>query len=147
MTFNDLQELLHKSMKEKQSVKVDAIKDIINNAVNISIEKNQKDKITDEVVEQAIRKSYKQCKEQIETCPAHRNDLIGYYNEKFKCIAALAPKMMSKDEVRSAVYEILDGIDNLNKGIAMKTVMPLLKGKAEGKDISDAVDEYLKKEE
>ena len=145
MTFNDLQVLLHKSMKEKQSVKIDAMKDIINNAVNISIEKKQKGSITDNVVEQAIRKSYKQCKEQIETCPAHRKDLIRYYDEKFQCIAALAPKMMSKDEVKSVVYEALDGIDNLNKGIAMKTVMPLLKGKAEGKDISDTVDEYLKK--
>ena len=146
MTFNDLQVLLHKSMKEKQNVKVDAIKDIINNAVNISIEKKQKGSISDDVVEQAIRKSYKQCKEQIETCPAHRNDLIGYYNEKFKCIAALAPKMMSKDEVKSVVYEALAALDNVNKGIAMKTVMPLLKGKAEGKDVSDAVDEYLEKE-
>ena len=143
MTFNDLQELLHRSMKEKQSVKVDAIKDIINNAVNISIEKNQKDKITDEVVEQAIRKSYKQCKEQIETCPAHRKDLKDYYNEKFKCIAELAPKMMTKDEVKVIVEKTLNTLDTVNKGIAMKTVMPLLKGKAEGKDVSDAVDEYL----
>ena len=50
---------------------------------------------------------------------------------------------LSKAEVKSIVEEALAALDNVNKGIAMKTVMPLLKGKAEGKDVSDAVDEYL----
>lgn len=61
-------------------------------------------------------------------------------------LGALAPKMMSKDEVKSIVYEALAPLENVNKGIAMKTVIPLLKGKAEGKDVSDVVDEYLEKE-
>ena len=144
MTFEDLQVQLHKSMKEKNSIKTDAIKDIINNVVNISIEKNQKDDITEEIVQQSIMKSRKQCKEQVDTCPKHRKDLLDYYNEKLTYIEAYAPKMMDEAEVKAVVYEALAALETVNKGVAMKTVMPLLKGKAEGKIISDAVDEYIK---
>lgn len=146
MTFEELKNILYKSIKEEDSVRVDVIKDIINNAINLAIEKNQKDAISTKIVEKAILKSKKQCKEQVDTCPAHRKDLLDYYNSKLKCIEDYAPKMMDKPEVKAIVEEALAALDNVNKGIAMKTVMPLLKGKAEGKDVSDAVDEYLKKE-
>ena len=95
-------------------------------------------------MQQSIIKSRKQCKEQVETCPQHRKDLLDYYNEKLTYIEAYAPKMMDKAEVKTIVYEALAALDTVNKGIAMKTVIPLLKGKAEGKVISDAVDEYIK---
>ncbi len=59
--------------------------------------------------------------------------------------AEYAPKMLSKDEIRSFLEkECADVIASKNKGMIMKTVMPLLKGKADGKDISAVVAELTK---
>jgi hypothetical protein len=53
--------------------------------------------------------------------------------------------MLSKDEIRSFLEkECADVIASKNKGMIMKTVMPLLKGKADGKDISAVVAELTK---
>ena len=57
------------------------------------------------------------------------------------------PVMLSEDAVKAEVAQILNGIENLTMGMAMKTVLSQLKGKADGKAISNAVGEYLKKME
>jgi uncharacterized protein YqeY len=58
-------------------------------------------------------------------------------------IDELAPKMMSEDEAREAVKDILTGVEVSNRGAAMKLIMPALKGKADGKIINKIVAEYF----
>ena len=57
------------------------------------------------------------------------------------------PVMLSEDAVKAEVVQILNGIENLTMGMAMKTVLAQLKGKADGKAISSAVSDYLRKME
>jgi uncharacterized protein YqeY len=59
-------------------------------------------------------------------------------------IDELAPKMMTEDEVRAAVGEILSTGSATNLGFAMKEVMAVLKGKADGKLINAIVKETFK---
>jgi uncharacterized protein YqeY len=52
---------------------------------------------------------------------------------------------MGIDEIKALLEtDFADVIATKNKGQIMKTVMPVLKGKADGKDISDAVAELCK---
>ena len=147
MTFNELQAAMTSAMKEKNRVKKIVIADMITCAKNMAIEKGCKDNITDEITNAAILKSKKICQEQIDTCPANRPDILEGYNLCMSYINELAPKMMTEEEVRAAVYHILATVDIFedNKGTVMKAVMPRLKGKADGKIINKVVTEILNK--
>ena len=143
MTIIELQAKLVKAMKEQNRVKKTVIADMLTCAKNMAIEKGCKDNITDDIVDAAILKSKKMCQEQIDTCPANRPDLLEAYTVCMGYINELAPKMMSEDEVRAAVRDIIDKVEVANKGAAMKLVMPELKGKADGKIINKIVSEYF----
>ena len=143
MTFEQLQSALTQAMKEKNRVKKTVIADMVACAKNMAIEKGCKDNITEEITDAAILKSKKICQEQIDTCPANRPDLMEGFQLCMTYIDELAPKMMSEDEVREAVKDILTGVEVSNKGAAMKLIMPALKGKADGKIINKIVSEYF----
>lgn len=147
MTINELQNALTNAMKEKNRVKKNVIADMLACAKNMAIEKGCKDNISDDIVDAAILKSKKMCQEQIDTCPANRPDLLEGFNVCMGYINELAPRMMNKDEVKSAVLHILatNDTDRNNKGSIMKVVMPQLKGKADGKLINKVVTEITAK--
>ena len=143
MTFAELQNKLVEAMKEKNRVKKTVIADMVACAKNMAIEKGCKDNITEEITDAAILKSKKICQEQIDTCPANRPDLLEGFTTCMEYINELAPKMMSEDEVREAIKDIIDRVEVVNKGAAMKLIMPVLKGKADGKIINKMVSEYF----
>ncbi|MBO5227892.1 MAG: GatB/YqeY domain-containing protein, partial [Lachnospiraceae bacterium] len=56
-----------------------------------------------------------------------------------------APKLLSEDEVKAILTEkFAEVIASKNKGMIMKSVMPELKGKADGSVISKVVAELCK---
>lgn len=143
MTFEQLQAVMTQAMKEKNRIKKEVIADMVTCAKNMAIEKGCKDNITEDIVDAAILKSKKVCQEQIDTCPTNRPDLMEGFQLCMTYIDELAPKMMSEDEVREAVKDILTEVEVSNKGAAMKLVMPVLKSKADGKIINKVVSEYF----
>lgn len=143
MKIEQLQSILIQAMKEKNKVKKTVIADMVACAKNMAIEKGCKDNITEEIVDAAILKSKKICQEQIDTCPTNRPDILETYKAYMTYIDELAPKMMSEEEVREAVQDILTEAGPENKGAAMKLIMPALKGKADGKMINKIVSEYF----
>lgn len=86
-------------------------------------------------------KELKTVQEQIDSCPADRTDLLEEYRKRYDIMKEYAPKMLSKEEVTAIVKEkFADVIATKNKGQIMKTIMPELKGKADGKVINEVVD-------
>ena len=72
--------------------------------------------------------------------PAERAKLLEEYKARLAVFEEYAPKMLSADEVESLLKEkFAEVIASKNKGMIMKTVMPELKGKADGKVISEVV--------
>ena len=87
----------------------------------------------------------KTAKEQIDTCPAERTDLLAEYQARYDVINEYAPSLMSEDEVKAFLTEkCADVIATKTKGMIMKTVMGELKGKADGKVINAVVAELCK---
>lgn len=147
MTFEQLQNEMIKSMKEKNRVKKEVIADIITCAKNIAISQKQKDNISDDIVIAAILKSKKICQEQIDTCPQSRPDLLEGYNLCMGYINELAPPMMSETEIYNFVISLANSYSDevvLTKGILMPILTRQLKGKADGKLINKVVTEVLK---
>ena len=90
-------------------------------------------------------KEVKSVKEQIETCPKDRTELIEEFEARLKVFEEYAPKMMSKEEVEAFINEsFAEVIATKNKGMIMKEIMPKLKGKADGKVINEVVAQMCK---
>ena len=89
--------------------------------------------------------AYEAVKEQIDTCPESRQDLKDEYQARYDVIAKYAPKLMDASEIKAYLTEKhADLIASGNKGQIMKTIMPELKGKADGKVINQVVAELCK---
>ena len=143
MTFAELQNKLVEAMKEKNRVKKTVIADMVACAKNMAIEKGCKDNITEEITDAAILKSKKICQEQIDTCPTNRPDLLEAYTICMEYINELAPKMMTAEEIRPIIREIIKANKVTTKKETMPFVMAALRGHVEGKVINMIVTEEL----
>ena len=128
------------AMKAKDKVTKEAVSSLIAAVKKVAIDEGCRDDIKGDLVDRVILKELKTAKEQIDTCPADRTDLIEEYQTRYKIFEEYAPAMMSEEEVEAFIKEkFADVIETKNKGQIMKNVMPELKGKADGKVINEVV--------
>jgi len=140
MQFKQLQDDMIAAMKARDKVRKDAISTLVSAAKKVAIDEGCRDDIREELVDRVILKELKSVKEQIDTCPASREDLLAEYKTRYDIFMEYAPKMMSADEVEAFITEkFADVVESHNKGQIMKAVMPELKGKAEGSVINQVV--------
>lgn len=145
MELKKLQSDMVAAMKAKDKVRKEAISSLIQAVKKAAIDNMCRDNIKPELVDSVILKEMKSVKEQIDTCPQERTDLMQEYQARYDIIKEYAPKLMSKEEIEVLVKEkFSEVIASKNKGLIMKTLMPELKGKADGKVISQVVEELLK---
>ena len=142
MTLEALQKEMIAAMKAKDKVRKDAISNLIAAVKKYGIDNGVRNDITEEMTDAVILKELKAAKEQIDTCPADRTELIEEYTAKYNIINEFAPAQMSAEEIKAVLTEkFADVIATKNKGMIMKTVMAELKGKADGKIINAVVAE------
>lgn len=140
MDINTLQKDMIAAMKAKDKERKAVISDMYSAAKKLAIDEGKRDDIPDELVDRAILKELKTVKEQVETCPAERQDLLDEYKFRLAVITEYAPKMLSVEEVEGILTtQFAEVIATKNKGQIMKAVMAELKGKADGKVINQVV--------
>ena len=145
MKFSDLQQALIAAMKARDNDRKQAISNLVSAVKKAAIDAGCRENISDEMTDQAILKELKSVKEQIDTCPAARTDLLQEYTTRYNIMQEFAPKQMTEEEVRAYLTEhFADVIASKNKGMIMKAVMADLKGKADGKIINQLVAELTK---
>lgn len=133
------------AMKARDKARKDAISSLISDVKKVAIDSESRDNIGDDLVDQVILKSLKTAKEQIDTCPDDRAELKAEYQFRYDVIKEYAPSMMSEDEIKAFLKEkFAEVIATKNKGAIMKEIMPVLKGKADGKVINMIVAELCK---
>lgn len=133
------------AMKAKDKARKEAISSLISAAKKVAIDEGCSDDIKPELVDRVILKELKTVKEQIDTCPASREDLKAEYQFRYDVISEYAPKQMSADEVKAYIKEkFADVLATKSKGAIMKAVMADMKGKADGKVINQTVAELCK---
>lgn len=144
MKLEVLQKDMIAAMKEKNKEVKDAISATIAAIKKVAIDEGTRDDISEELVDRVILKELKSLKEQIDTCPIEREDLKSQYQKRYDIVSNYAPKLMTKDEIKKVLEEkFKEVIETKNKGMIMKAVMAELKGKADGKDINQAVSELV----
>ena len=141
MQIEQLQKERIAAMKAKDKPRKDAISSLVSAVKKTAIDEGCRDDIKEELVNRVILKEMKTVKEQIDSCPAERTDLLAEYQQRYDIMSEYAPAMLSEEEVRKILTEkFADVIATKNKGQIMKTVMPELKGKADGKLIGHMTD-------
>jgi len=140
MKLETLQKEMIAAMKAKDKVRKDALSSMIAAVKKYGIDNGVRNDITEEMTDMVLLKELKTAKEQLDTCPAERVDLIETYKTNYEIIKEYAPSQMSEEEVKALLTEkYSDVIATKNKGMIMKTVMAELKGKADGKVINAVV--------
>lgn len=124
-----------KETKETLSMLLSALK-------NKAIDKRAD--LTEEEETQVVLKEIKQTKETLEMTPPDRTEIIEECNHRLAVLNQYAPQMMDEAQIQEVIQSTLAelGIDAptaKDKGRIMKTLMPKVKGKADGKLVSDLV--------
>lgn len=145
MTLEKLQKDMIAAMKARDKERKDSISSLVSAVKKVGIDNGCRDNIPEDIVDSVILKEIKSVKEQIDTCPADRTDLLEQYKARYDVFNEYAPKLLSGDEVREILTtKFADVIATKNKGQIMKAVMAELKGKADGKVINQVVAELCK---
>ena len=144
MELKELQAAMIAAMKARDKERKDSISVLVSAAKKLGIDNGCREDIPEDMVNQAILKEIKSVKEQIDTCPADRTDLLESYQRRYDVMNEFAPKMLSAEEVKEIISpKYADVIATGNKGQIMKTVMPEFKGKADGKIVQQVVAELM----
>lgn len=118
-----------------------------------ALEKRQKDKLGQLLTEpeeaEVISKMAKQIRESLDFCTADHAELKQKLQTEAAIIAEFQPKQMDETEIRAAIGSVLDGLGLSggatvrDKGAIMKALMPLVKGKADGKLVNELLSTYF----
>ena len=140
MQLAKLQKDMMEAMKAHDKARKESLSVLYSAAKKLGIDNGCRDDVPEEMVDSAILKELKSVKEQIETCPAERTELLEEYKARLAVFEEYAPKMMDAGEIEAFIKEkFADVVASGNKGMIMKSVMPELKGKADGRIISEVV--------
>lgn len=140
MEIKILQSDMVAAMKAKDKGRKDAISALVSAVKKAAIDEGCRDNIPEALVDRVILKELKTAKEQLDTCPAERTDLLAEYQLRHDVIQEYAPSLMSEEEVGAYIAEkFAEVAATKNKGQIMKAVMAKLKGKADGKVINQVV--------
>ena len=144
--IDEVRSAMMAAMKAKDKERKDALSALLTALKNKAIDKRAD--LTEEEETQVILKEIKQLKETIEMTPADRTDILTECNSRLAVLEESAPKMMDEAEIKAVVSEVLtslgmDAPTAKEKGKIMKELMPKVKGKADGKLVSEVVASFL----
>ena len=144
--IDEVRSAMMAALKAKDKERKDALSALLTALKNKAIDKRAD--LTEEEETQVILKEIKQLKETIEMTPADRTDILTECNSRLAVLEEYAPKMMDEAEIKAVVSEVLTslGLDAptaKEKGKIMKELMPKVKGKADGKLVSEVVASFL----
>ena len=135
------------ALKAKDAPRKDALSLLLAALKSKQIDKRSE--LTEDEENAVVMKEIKSAQEAIDTAPPSRTDIIDENKFKIAVYTAFAPQLMSEDEVKAVIADVLKqiGIEKptpQDKGRIMKVLMPLVKGKADGKMINKLVEEACK---
>lgn len=135
-----------KAMKEKDKPKKETLSLLLAALKNAEIDKMGI--LSESEEDTVVQKKIKQTKETLELAPADRTDIIKECEYRIEVLSQFAPKMMTEAEIEIAIDGVLNELMIENptkkeKGKIMKVLMPLVKGKADGKMVDNILDGKL----
>lgn len=147
MLVETIRKEMYAAMKEGNKEKKDTLSLLIS-ALDLKA-KEKREALTEDEEYSVLRKEVKQTTETIESCTPDRTDIIDKCKTRIEIIESFLPKLMDEEEIRKTIETVfynlnLENPSKSDKGIIMKNLMPLVKGKADGKLVNTILETYLK---
>jgi hypothetical protein len=142
---DSIQEALRRALKQQQRTEVATLRLLLSEIKNAEIE--QQKTADDNKVLDIITKEVKRRRESIEAFKeGNRSDLVAQEEAELAILMSYLPEQMSRAEIVEAARQVIDAVGAQgpsDKGKVMSQLMPQLKGKADGKEVSEIVTELL----
>lgn len=133
------------AMKEKDTLKLQTLRGIKGDADMEHINKGVE--INDELVINVLSRGIKTRKESIaEFEKGNRADLVDKTNKEIELLQSYLPKQLSHDELIKVIDDVFAKVNPKSEkemGLIMKEITPLVKGKADMKEVSTIIKEKL----
>ena len=133
------------AMKEKDKVTLETLR-MVKGAIQMEEIKAKKE-LTDDDIALVIGKQIKTRKESIEEFKkGNREDLISKTTEEIKVLEKYMPEQLSTEEIDAIVTRAISELGasiSSDMGKVMGKVTPLLKGKADMKEVSNMIKERI----
>jgi uncharacterized protein YqeY len=140
-----IKEALKGALKRQQGVEVSTLRLLLSEIKYAEIA--QQRPADDNKVLDVITKEAKRRRESIEAFKqGNRSDLVAQEEAELAVLMSYLPEQMSGAEIMAAARGVIDAVgakSPSDKGKVMSQLMPELKGKADGKEVSEIVSELL----
>ena len=136
------------AMKAKDKARKDSLSMLLSALKNAEIDKRSP--LTEEEADAVVKKEIKQTKETLELAPADRADIREEAQARLTVYQEFAPEDLTEEQIAEVIKSVLAelGIENpapSDKGKIMKTLMPKVKGKADGNVVNQVLAGILSK--
>lgn len=144
MTLEVLQRDMIQALKDGDKTRKQALSGYVDAVKKAAINKNTRDNVTEELVDEVLMKCQKEIQEMIDTCPPSREDKLAEYQAQLAIIKEYAPQLITDEaEIEKMINYILacnSMVANKGqKGYIMKIVMPVLRKHHADMKIANAV--------
>ena len=135
------------AMKAKDKDRKDSLSMLLSALKNAEIDKRSP--LTEDEANAVIKKELKQTKETMDTAPADRTDIIEEARTRMEVYQEFAPADLTVDQITEIINGVLRELEieaptAKDKGRIMKVLMPLVKGKADGKVVNEVLAGMMK---
>ena len=135
------------AMKAKDKDRKDSLSMPLSALKNAEIDKRSP--LTEDEANAVIKKELKQTKETMDTAPADRTDIIEEARKRMEVYQEFAPADLTVDQITEIINGVLKELEieaptAKDKGQIMKVLMPLVKGKADGKVVNEVLAGMMK---
>ena len=136
---------LKDAMRARDQLRLDTIRQVKAAATNEEIRREEA--LDDTQVEEEIFRLVRQHRESIEMfSKGDRKDLADKEQRELEILLSYLPEQLSPEQIRTLVGEAIEAVGASgpsDKGKVMGSLMPKVKGKAEGRIVNDIVIEAL----
>ena len=137
---------LKEAMRNKDVIKRTVLRTVLSEIRNTEIATQKK--LDDDGIEVVITKQAQQRKESIEAyVTADRQDLVDKENQELEILSAYLPEQMSNEEIEKIIRDVILSVgaeDISDIGKVMGSIMPQVRGRADGKVVNSMVTQILK---
>lgn len=135
------------AMKAKDKERKDSLSMLLSALKNAQIDKREE--LTEAEENAVVKKEIKQTQETYDLAPADRQDIRDEAAARIAVYKEFAPEDMSVEQIREVIGQVLAklGIETpspKDKGAIMKVLMPMVKGKADGKVVNETLAQMMK---
>ncbi len=135
-----------KAMKSKDKPRRETLAMLLGELKNEEINKMRV--LSAEEENAVVQKEIKQTKETLDLAPDNRQDIIEECKNRIDVLQQFAPQMMTEKEIKETINSVLQKLSieqptKKEKGMIMKNLMPMVKGKADGKLVNQILDSKL----